>query len=150
MSAFLGLVALGLVWLGALCALAWSWDRYLQRALAAEVEITSEHRDLKFGTLLWSNVRSHTVGWSAFYFGFFLLLGLVGFPVWQRLGIGCLLALYYGYLCAGRETGKYSDRLSLFSPAVDRVWYSTILSAEWLGYYGVLIFAGQLLVEAVK
>lgn len=150
MTAFLGLIALGLVWLGALYALGWSWDRYLNRALAADVEISSEHRDLQFGTRVWSNVRSHTVGWSGFFFGFFLLLGLVGFPVWQRLGVGCLLALYYGYLRASRETGKYRDQLSLFSPAADRVWYFIILSIEWLGYYGVLIFAGQLLIEVFK
>lgn len=149
MPAFLGLLALGLVWLGALYALARTWDRYLQRALAADVEISKEHRDLKFGSVLWSNVRSHTSGWSAFFFGFFLLLGLAEFPVWQRLGIACLLALYYGYLRASRETGK-CDRLAIFSPAVDRVWYFIILSAEWLGYFGVLIFFGQLLIEVVN
>jgi hypothetical protein len=150
MSVFLGLVALGLFWIGSLCALTWSWDRSLQRALAAGVEILSEHRSLKLRTVLWLNIRSHTVGWSAFYFCFFVLLGLADFPVWQRLGIGGLLALYYGYLRESRETGQYPDRPSLFSPSVDRVWYFTILSAEWFGYYGVLILAGQVLVGLLK
>lgn len=150
MPAFLGLVALGLFWVGALCALTWSWDRYLHRASAAGVEISSKHRELKLSTVLWLNVRSHTVGWSAFYFVFFVLLGLAGFPVWQRLGIGCVLALYYGSLRASRETGQQPGQPSLFSPRVDRVWYFTILSAEWLGYFGVLVFAGQILVEVVK
>jgi hypothetical protein len=150
MPAFLGLVALGLFWVGALCALAWSWNRYLQRALAANIQISDQHRGFKLSTVLWGNIRSHTIGWSAFYFFFFLLLGLASFPTWQRLGISFVLALYYGYLRESRETGKHRDRLTLFSPRADRVWYFTVLSAEWFGYYGVLVFAGQLVLEAVK
>jgi hypothetical protein len=114
------------------------------------IDIAQEHRTLGRGTVMWLNVRRHTAGWTAFYFLFFLALGLADLPVWQRLGVGCLLALYYGYLRASKETHQDRDRLPLFSPRSDRLWYFTILSAEWLGYYGVLIFAGDLLLAVVK
>lgn len=150
MAALIGLIALSLFWLGALAAVAWSWDRYLQRSLAVGVDISQEHRELNTKRVIWLNVRRHTVGWTLFYFSFFFALGLVGLPVWQRLGIGCLLALYYGYLRASTETHQDGDRLPLFSSRTDKAWYFTILSAEWLGYYGVLIFAGEVIVAVVK
>lgn len=150
MTALLGLIALALVWVGALFGLVWSWNRRIQRFRAAGLEVALEHRNLKADEVLWLNVRSHTAGWSAFYFCFFVLLGLADFPVWQRLGVGFSLALFYGYLSASRETGRYCDRLSLFSPRADPVWLFVIVSAELLGYFGVLICAGQILVEVVK
>lgn len=96
---------------------------------------------------MWLNIRRHTIGWTVFYFLFILVLGLIDLPIWQRLGIGCLLALYYGYLRASTETNQADNRLALFSPTTDKVWYFTILSAEWLGYFGVLIFVGELLIS---
>lgn len=99
--------------------------------------------------MLWLNVRRHTIGWSVFFFGFFVLLGLADFPVWQRLGIAFLLSVTYGYQRVTKETGRDRGAVPLFTPFADKVWGFAILSAEWLGYFGVLVFLGQLIIEAI-
>lgn len=150
MTALLGVLGLGVFWLGALCLVAWSWGKHLELMLAAGIDVVSEHRKLKPGTVLWLCVRSHTIGWSIFFFAFFALLGLAEFPVWQRLGIACLLSVTYAYSRTNRVTQREPGVVPLFTPWADRVWYFSIWSAEWLGYFGVLIFLGQLLVEAIR
>jgi hypothetical protein len=150
MEALLGLIGLGLVWVGALCLWAWSWDRHVQLILAAGFDVESEHRNLQSGELVWLQVRSHTIGWSAFFFAFFALQGLAGFPVWKRLGLACVLSVTYAYGRTAREVGQGPERVPLLTPWADKVWYFSILSAEWLGYFGVLVFLGQFFVEAAK
>lgn len=110
---------------------------------AAGIDVVSEHRNLKPGAMVWLKVRSHTIGWSVFLFAFFALLGVAECPVWQRLGIAFCLSVSYEYSRTTRGMGRDPSRVLLFTPLADKVWEFSIVSAEWLGYFGVLIFLGS-------
>jgi hypothetical protein len=80
-----------LVWVGVMWVITWSWDRHVQVYLAAGVVVPEDQR-----STIKRRAQRHTLGWTAFFVGFFLVLALSDFPLWQRLGIAAVLSIYYG------------------------------------------------------
>jgi hypothetical protein len=152
MLSIIGLGVMLLLWLATLRTLAWSWQRHIPVAIAAGIEVDGEFRGLTSSQVIWRNVQRHTWGWTAFFFGFFLLLDIADFPTWQRLGIAVVLSAYWGIIRVQQDEkgGQESEprRDILFGPVKDQVWYRGLAVGEWFGYLGLIVFASQILAEA--
>jgi len=92
----------------------------------------------------------HSVEWLIGFFTFFLLLGVVDFPLWQRLGIGFLLALYMGSIWfdqSGRNTDK---EIPKHRRGASNLWYWLLAVADFLGFLWILCFASALALEVIQ
>jgi hypothetical protein len=154
MAPVVGLGVMLFLWAVTLRTLAWSWERHLPIAIAAGVEINEELRRLTPSQIAWRNVQRHTLAWTGFFACFFLFLAAIELPLWSRVGIAMVLAAYYGSVRvqrdeAQRERDRQSKSDPLFSPKKDRVWYRGLAISEWFGYLGLIMFAMQILADAV-
>lgn len=141
MLSVVGLGAMLLLWLATLRTLAWSWQRHLPVAMAAGIEVKGDLRELTPSQVIWRNVQRHSWGWTVFFFAFFSLLDIAGFPTWQRLGIAIVLSTYWGIVRVQldeAQSGQEGEprRDILFGPVKDQVWYRGLAVGEWFGYLG--------------
>jgi len=142
---------MALVWVAGLSALAWSWRRGLLVFEEADIDVPDEVCGLRSTEIAWLNVRRHTVGWTAFFFGVFLIAAVINLPLWARLGMALALGVYYGTIRINNENendGK--SRAPLFSESFDGVWYPAVACLEWIGYLGVLVFGAKLVGELLS
>jgi hypothetical protein len=138
------LIALCL-WFCAMAGIIWSWNRHVPIVVAAGVDVEKDQQHINFGRI----VRAHTLGWTAFFFGLFLVMALSEFPVWQRVGIAVMLSVIYGLSRIKRgETSRLGkgepSRVAMFGELRDKLWYRILAITEWVGYFGVIIFATEL------
>lgn len=92
----------------------------------------------------------HSVEWLLGYFVLFLLLGLMDLPLWWRLGLGAVFALFFGSVWfdqSGRNTDKEVRR---YRRGASNLWYWVLAVADWLGFMWTLCFASALAVEVIQ
>jgi hypothetical protein len=139
------LTALAL-YLAAIYGIAWSASRRISEIEGRSVPI--RHR-LAFPSVHEIWIR-HSVEWLLGFFVFFLLLGLTEFPLWQRLGLGAVFALYFGSVWfdqSGRNTDKEVRR---YRRGASNVWYWLLAVADWLGFMWIVCFASALVIEVIQ
>jgi hypothetical protein len=146
----IGLALMALVWAGALAGLAWSWRRTVTGYEGDGRTIPEDIGRLNSIDVARLNVRRHTVGWSAFYSGCFLVLALIELPLWASLGMVVVLGTYYGQNRIDRGEAEGEGRPIVFSRSLDKIALTVIVTLEWCGYFGVLLFAANIAVEAVR
>lgn len=146
----IGLALMALVWAGGLVGLAWSWQRAVAGYEAVGRNVPQDIGRLGAVDVAWLNVRQHTVVWSLFFFGCFLVLALIDLPVWAGLGMALVLGAYYGQIRLAQYEESSGGRPIVFSESLDKVWFAVIVTLEWCGYMGVLMFTASIVVEAVR
>lgn len=133
------------LYLAAIYGLVWSASR---RVRYLEAQGVSTDDRWKFPSAREILIR-HSGEWLLGFFVFFLLLGLADFPLWQRLGIGALAALYFGSIWFDQSGRNMDERVSAGRRLASNVWYWLLAVADWLGFMWLLGFASALVLEAV-
>jgi len=145
-----GLLIALVLWIGAMSGIVWSWNRHVPLVMAAgfEVEEKNQHIDLA------RVARRHTLGWTAFFAGIFLVLALWNFPLGQRVLFAVVLSAIYGLsrIKRGEATRLGKDepsRVAMFGVARDRLWYRVLATGDWAGYLVGIVFATELVAQAL-
>jgi hypothetical protein len=151
-----GAVSIGLLvaalaaWVGVLCGIVWTWNRHVAVMADSGQHFSEADRRIDVGRV----IRRHTLGWTLFYAGFFALMDLASFPLWQRLGFAVVLAVVYGTTSMRREEEEWIEAESAARPALfgrvrDAIWYRVLAVGEWAAYLGSTALAADLLVGAL-
>lgn len=138
----LGLLGSLMLYLGAMWAMSWSAVR-ARRVEAQGVSVV----DKPTLPSVSEAVHRHGLEWLIGYFVFFFVLGIAGFPLWQRLGTGLLLALFFGSVWFARS-GRASGHNGIRSAAIN-AWYWSLAVADLLGFMWTLCFLGEVALELV-
>lgn len=144
----IGLLAVALAaWAGFLCCVVWTWNR--QVAVMAESGLYVREADRRIDMV--RAVRRHTLGWTLFFAGCFVLMDLASFPLWQRLGFVTVLAVAYGTTSIRRDEEDWIRETNLARPALfgrarDAAWYRVLAVGEWAAYLSSLALVADLLV----
>jgi hypothetical protein len=138
------MAALGVLvlWIVSLGLLGWSWEKHV--AKIPPLRRKPEDARVTRREVMWRHAKRHTWGWAIFFLSLFMLLAFGNFPLWERLLFVFALACYYGNIRVRVKGNRAaSGELALFSPTRDELWYTGLAIAEWFGYLGLLVFAGQ-------
>jgi hypothetical protein len=138
------------LWMGAMRAIVWSWNRHVPIVISAGFDVRPNLQRIGLVDVL----RRHTVGWTFFFILWFVVLGISDFPLWQQLVIAALLAVAYGLsrIRRGEENrigGTEPGRVAMFGEVRDKVWYRVLAIAEWAGYLSVIALTTTLILEAL-
>lgn len=150
MLSIVGLALAFSLWIGAMEGIVWSRHRSVPIIMAAGFDVKKRDQRISIARV----ARRHTLGWTAFFVMFFLILALTSFPLWQRLGFAAILSIIYGLsgVSRGEKHTIGNDephRVAMFGPVRDRIWYRILAIAEWVGYLGSLVFATQLVFQVL-
>lgn len=146
MASALGLAIAVMVWILAIRAIAWSFDRQVAAVAAAGLPVEDRFRRISMKEV----ARYHTLGWTAAIFIFFVLLELAAFPLWQLLGFAGLLSLVYGTSAVARGESEWigkddAENVAVFGPVKDAIWYRMLMIIEWAAYLVSIVFGANLL-----
>lgn len=146
MEAIALLIAL-VAWMAVMRTIAWSWNKHASVIADGGLHVAESDQRMTMARI----ARRHTVGWTLTLFGFFVLLGLAEFPLWQQLALAGILAVIYGTSSIKRGESEWAgrdepDRMALFGRVRDAIWYRALAASEWAAYLVALVFVGNLLV----
>jgi hypothetical protein len=146
-TAFLGLVLSIVIWWAMMQAIVWSWTRRVSVAASRNVDVDS--LDLRPITVA-AIARRHPLGWTVALAVFFTILAISNFPLWQRLGLTGVLAIIYGSTwLAKSEPGEQAESEGFARKVGSNLWYWVLAVGEWVGYFGAIVFATELLVQVL-
>jgi hypothetical protein len=139
-----GLFICAALYLSAIYAFVWAGRRRIEWASTRGVALGPEP---KFPSVseIWTR---HSVDMTVIYGIFFLVLGLAGVSLWQRVGIAGLAALVFGSFWIANSPSRIG--LDVASPTrrtASTVGYWFLSVADWLGYLGMLCFMAAVVVE---
>ena len=97
----------------------------------------------------WEILTRHSLEWLLGFFAFFLLLGIADFPLWQRLGLGAVFALVFGWAWFDQSGRNRDDDAAPRHKAASNLWYWFLAFVDWLGFMWLLCFSSALVLEAV-
>jgi hypothetical protein len=141
--AAIGFLVCMALYLAAIYAIGWSARR---RAQTFEIAVESTSA-LPSPLEIW---HRHTVEWTILFSGFFFVLALASFPLWQCLGIAGLLALIFGSLWLSHSPpGPSQLDEPRFRRNLSGVWYWGLAVADWFGYLGSLCCFTALIVAVI-
>jgi len=133
------------LYLIAIYGLVWSASRRIKDLEGSGIPVDNRWKFPSARELL----DRHSVEWLVGFFALFLLLGLVDFPLWQRLGIGAMLALYFGSVWFDRSGRNTDEGVSGARRFASNLWYWLLAVADWLGFMWILCFASALVLEVL-
>lgn len=141
-----GLLVAVVFWTTAMLGIVWSWNRHVPIVVAAGFHVDQQYQRIGLREVS----RRHTPGWTAFFVGMFLVMELSDFPLWQRLGIAVMLAVFYGLSRIRRGEAQWVAKnepglASMFGTFRDRIWYRLLAIAEWTGYLCTIAFLTQII-----
>jgi hypothetical protein len=147
MESVLGLVAAIAIWAGTMRVLVWSMNKQVSVVLASGLPVEDRYRHITLRKV----ARYHPLGWTVAILVFFVLLKLAAFPLWQLLGYAGLLSLVYGTYAVARGESEWigkddPERVALFGPLRDALWYRVLMVMEWVAYLAAIVFSADLLV----
>jgi hypothetical protein len=150
MLAIGGILVAAILWMMAMWGITWTWNRHVPIVMAAGFEVEEKYRRIDLKRV----ARRHTLGWTAFFVGLFLVMALSNFPLWQRLGIAVLLSVFYGLSRIRRGEVHWvgrsePQRTAMFGKVRDRIWYRILAVAEWTGYLCAIVFATDLVGQII-
>jgi hypothetical protein len=144
----IGLLIALVAWMVVMRAIAWSWNKHASVIADGGLHVAESDQHMTVARI----ARRHTVGWTLALLGFFVLLGLAEFPLWQQLALAGILAVVYGTSSIKRGESEWAgkdepDRVALFGRIRDAIWYRVLAASEWAAYLVGLVFVGSLLVS---
>lgn len=147
MALVIGGLLLSLVlYLAAIYGIAWSASR---RVREFEGPSVSARKSPEFPRMHEIWVR-HSVEWLVGFFVFFLILGLTDFPLWQRLGLGAVFALFLGSIWFDQSGRNPNKGLPRYRRGMSNAWYLLLAVTDWLGFMWVLCFSSALAIEVIQ
>jgi hypothetical protein len=133
------LLALAL-YLAAIYGISWTTSRHVNNADAQAsslgVQLLPSFKEV---------AERHSIEWLIGFFGFYLLLGLTGFPLWQQLGMGAVFALWFGSVWFNQSGRNRDPGIGAGRRFASDSWYWLLAVADWLGFMWTLCFASAFL-----
>lgn len=146
LRSLLGLLACAVLYFSTISAFVWIGRRRIE--WASHRGLVLEPRP-EFPSLT-GILRRHSIDMTLIYGAFFIVLGLAGFSIWQRVGIAAMAALVFGSFWIANSPGQIGlDVASAVRRRTSTAGYWCLSVADWFGYLGVLCFGAALLVEVL-
>lgn len=140
----IGLIASGLLYLATIYGFVWTGERRMRWGDQHGIQLGPEP---KFPSVaeIW---KRHSVEMTLIYFVVFVLLALMNFTLWARLGFAALGALVFGSIWfANSPEGVDLPGSSSVAKAGSNFGYWCLAVLDWFAYMSLLCFAAGVVVE---
>jgi hypothetical protein len=140
----LGLIASALLYLAAIYAFVWTGERRMRWAAERGIQLTPAPK-FPSAAEIW---RRHSVEMTVIYLAVFVLLALMDFTIWARLGFAAIGALVFGSIWfANSIEGLDLPRSSSVAKVGSNLGYWSLAVLDWFGYMSLLCFAAAVALE---
>jgi hypothetical protein len=145
LTAIIGLISSALLYLGVVYAFVWTGERRMRWGERHGFLLTPEPKIPTAAEI----VKRRSTEMIVIYSGVFVLLGLMDFTIWARLGFAAIGAVVFGSASFANTPHDLAlPGTSLVARVNSRVGYWCLAVLDWFGFFGVLCFGTALLIEA--
>lgn len=144
LTSAVGFVASVILYLAAIYSFVWTGTRRMEWGARHGVALSPEPK-VPSVVEIWNR---HSVEMTVIYGVLFVVLALIDFTIWQRLGFAALSAVVFGSLwVANSSISEGLPGVSSTRKSASSLGYWCLAVADWFGYLGVLCFGTAIIVE---
>jgi len=142
LASIVGLIASALLYLAAVYAFVWTGERRMRWGAQHGITLAPEPQ-FPSAAELW---KRHSVEMTVIYLVVFVVLTLMDFTIWERLGFAALGALVFGsvwFANSPRDLGLPGS--SSIARVTSKFGYWCLAVLDWFGYMSLLCFCAAVL-----
>ena len=144
LTSIVGLIASALLYLAAVYAFVWTGERRMRWGAQHGITLSPKPR-FPTAAELW---KRHSVEMTVIYLAVFVVLALMDFTIWERLGFAALGALVFGsvwFANSPRDLGLPGS--SSMARATSKFGYWCLAVLDWFGYMSMLCFTAAVFTD---
>jgi hypothetical protein len=141
-TAIIGLIASAVLYLAAIYAFVWTGERRMRWGAQHGIALEPAPK-VPSAAEIW---KRHSVEMTVIYLTVFIVLALMGFTIWERLGFAALGALVFGsswFASSPRDLGLPGS--SSVASATSKFGYWCLAVLDWFGYMSLLCFVAAII-----